>query len=392
MSTETNIVEEERTETPIDMLKASRKAFIFLLAESGLGIILFIFGQQTFTPILSFLGLTIFALPLVLSLCFGFSGIIDIGPVFRTIDTPIGNTIYRTLVPDVGGQMAANLALTLIRAVLMFFLSVILMPLLLFICFIAYKIGRGKALKYAAENGIDKKEVPSIPILVIPIYIAVLIISIISANLINDVISDKENAEYNEWLSGVSETVFEPFVEDIDNAIPPEYFAEAYKGGAYTSGFVAQFTVDGKTVKCGNLKIENVIDSWGKYFIIDGVVYIDRYGNEKYTICEDAEIIKTLTDRFPDTQLGKGMTLDDAFTDDNYYSDVMTGAVLYLQVTYNGAGYRLHLDAENNLIGYGWDDVSTDMTETQFLFRNNKSLSTYKDAAAKIINGTADIS
>ncbi len=378
-------------QTPIDLLRASRKAFLRLLIMSGVGFILFIFGQQTFTPILSFTGLTVYALPLVLSFCFGFSGIIDIGPVFRTIDTPIGNVIYRTVAPDISGQMAANLALTLIRAVLMYFLAVILMPVLLVICFIGYKIGRTKAIKYAKENGISTKAVPHIPGLVIPIYICVLIVSIVSANLINDVISQKEHEEYNEYLSGISTSVFEPFVEKIASAVPAQYYAEAYKGDNYTGGFVAQFTVNGKTVKCGQTEIENVLEPSGVYYIIDGVVYIGRYGSSSFAVCEDAAVIKALTDRFPDTCFGESMTLEDAMTDDNYYSEAMEGAVLYLQVTYNGVRYRLHLDGENNLIGYGWHDVTLDMTETQFVFTGDTVSSTIKDAAAAIIDGTADI-
>ncbi len=384
--------DQEAVETPIDLLRASRKAFLRILIMSGAGFILFIFGQQTFTPILSFIGLTIYALPLVLSLCFGFSGIIDIGPVFRTIDTPIGNVIYRTVAPDISGQMAANLALTLIQAVLMYFLSVILMPLLLVICFIGYKIGRGKALKYAKENGIPTSEVPHIPGLVIPIYIGVLIVSIVCANLINDVISQKEHEEYSEYLSGISASVFEPFVQNIDSAVPAEYYAQSYKGDNYTGDFIAQFTVNGKMVKCGQTEIENVLESSGVYYIIDGVVYIGRYGYNSFTVCEDEAVIKTLTDRFPEAHFGKNMTLDDAMTEDNYYSEAMEGAVLYLQVTYNGARYRLHFDSENNLIGYGWHDVTLDMTETQFVFTNDAVSSSIKDAASAIINGTADIS
>ncbi len=389
---ESNRTSDTAAQTPIELLQATRKAFLRLLIMSGVGFILFIFGQQTFTPILSFTGLTIYALPLVLALCFGFSGIIDIGPVFRTIDTPIGNVIYRTVTPDIGGQMAANLALTLIRAILMYFLAVILMPVLLVICFIGYKIGRRKALKYAKENGISTKSVPHIPGLVIPIYIGVLIVSIVSANLINDVVSQKENEEYNEYLSGISTSVFEPFLENIDSAVPAQYYAQAYKGDSYTGGFVAQFTVEGKTVKCGRTQIENVLEQSGVYYIIDGVVYIGRYDYSSFTVCEDQTVIKTLTDRFPDTHFGKNMTLDDAITEDNYYSEAMEGAVLYLQVTYNDGRYRLHLDEENNLIGYGWHDVTLDMTETQFVFTNDSVSSSIKDAASAIINGTADIS
>ncbi len=385
-------ISNEAIETPIDLLRASRKAFLRLLVMSGVGFILFIFGQQTFTPILSFAGLTIYALPLVLSLCFGFSGIIDIGPVFRTIDTPIGNVIYRTVAPDISGQMAANLALTLIRAVLMYFLAVILMPILLVICFIGYKIGRGKALKYAKENGIPTSEVPHIPGLVIPVYIGVLIVSIVCANLINDVVSQKEHEEYNEYLSGISTSVFDPFVQNIDSAVPAQYYAQAYKGDNYTGGYIAQFTVEGKTVKCGQTEIENVLESSGVYYIIDDIVYIGRYGYSSFTVCEDEAVIQSLKGRFPEVQFGKSMTLEDAITGDNYYSEAMEGAVLYLQVTYNNGRYRLHLDADNNLIGYGWHDVTLDMTETQFVFTNDSVSSSIKDAAAKIINGTADIS
>ncbi len=390
MSADTNVIYETE-ENPIELVKASRSAFIKLLACSGIGIILFVFGQQTFTHVLSFLGLAVFALPLVLSLCFGFSGIIDIGPVFRAIDTPIGNVIYRTMVPDIGGQMAANLALTLIRAVLMFFLSVALMPLLLVICFIAYKISRRKALNYAAENGIAKESVPHISALVVPIYIAVLVVSIITANLIDTVATNKANKEYDDFLAGISQEVYEPFTEKINSIVSSEYYAEAYEGENYTGGFVAQFTVDGKQVKCGSLKMENVIDSFGAYYIIDDVVYIDQYGNQKFTVCSDEAVIEALTGRYPDAQFGEDMTLDHAETGDNYYNGAMKNAVMYLQVTYNGERYRLHFDAENNLVGYGWHEVSTDMTETQFAFTENTVSSSIKEAAAKIIDGTAEI-
>ncbi len=394
MSVETNVVE-ETTENPIDLVRASRNTFLKLLACAVIGIVIFAFGSETRTMIVAILGMAIFAGPLVLGLCFGLP-IIDIGPVFRAVDTPMGNFIQRTFVPDISGQMSANLFLTIIRALFMLILSVIIMPILLVICLIGYKIGRKKALKYASENGIPSKSIPSISPILMLIYVGVLVVGIISANLVANAIDKKYEDQYNEKLQAMT-VVYEAFMKDIDNAIPEEYFAEAYKGENYTSGYIAQFKVGDKIVKCGSLKIENVIDSYGKYYIIDGVAYIDRYGNNKFTVCDDESVIKILTDRFPEEHLNKNMTLYDGFTGGDYDNQAMEseGGILELIVELVEDDYdsrrNLHFDENNKLVGYGWYKISLDMTETQFVFKDKAINSDLKTTASKIINGTAEI-
>ncbi len=394
MSVETNVVE-ETTESPIDLVKASRDTFLKLLACAVIGIVIFAFGAKTRTMIVAILGMAIFAGPLVLGLCFGLP-IIDIGPVFHAVDTPIGNFIYRTFVPDVSGQMAANLFLTIIRAMFMLLLSVIIMPILLLICLMGYKIGRKKALRYAEANGVSPKSIPSISPVVMLIYIVVLVAGIITANLVANAIEKKYEDQYNEKLQAMT-VVYEAFMDDIDNAIPEEYYAEAYNGENYTSGYIAQFKVGDKIVKCGSLKIENVIDSYGKYYIIDGVVYIDEYGTNKFTVCEDESVIETLKSRYPETHLDENMTLYDGFTGGDYDNQAMEseGGILVLIVELveddDDSRRNLHLDENNKLVGYGWYKISLDMTETQFVFTDKAISSDLKITATKIIEGTADV-
>ena len=52
---------------------------------------------------------------------------------------------------------------------------------------------------------------------------------------------------------------------------------------------------------------------------------------------------------------------------------------------------NLHLDENNKLVGYGWYNISLDMTETQFVFTDDTVSSSLKEAARKIIDGTAEV-
>ena len=399
MSTKTNVVE-ETTENPIDLVKASRDTFLKLLACSGIGFILFLFGVKLLIEILIILGAAIFAGPLVLGLCFGLP-IIDIGPVFRAVDTPIGNFIYRTFVPDVSGQMAANLFLTIIRALFMLLLSVILMPILLIICLIGYKIGRKKALRYAAENDIPSKSVPRISIIVVLIYIGVLILGIVGANIAEAAQDKKYDDQYNEKMQ-VMTAAFDAFIDDIDNAIPQEYYAEAYKGENYTGGFVARFKVGDKVVVCGKTDsladYPDILTSSSMYYFIDNTLYIDKYGTSKFTICEDENVIAILKNRSPEAHLNSSMALEDGYTGDDYDNSPMESenAILYLVVALEDnddadSRRNLHLDENNKLVGYGWYNISLDMTETQFVFTDDTVSSSLKEAARKIIDGTAEV-
>ncbi len=394
MSTETNV--EETTENPIELARASRNTFLKLLACSVIGFIIFLFGYKLIIEVLIILGAAIFAAPLVLGLCFGLP-IIDIGPIFRAVDTPIGNFIYRTFVPDVSGQMAANLFLTIVRALFMLLLSVIIMPILLIICLIAYKIGIKKAAKYAEKNDIPSKSVPRISPIIILIYVGTLIVGIISANIVEAAVDKKLDDEYNEKM-GEMEIVFDAFMEDIDNALQEEYYAEAYKGQNYTGGFVARLKVGEKVVLCGRTdpltEYPDILTSSGVYYFIDGNLYIDKYGTNNITLCDDENIIAILKNRFPEAHFNENITLDDGYTDDDYDNQVMQseGAILYLVVELEDDSRRnLHIDENNKLIGYGWYEISLDMLETQFVFTDDTVSSSIRETAQKIINGTANI-
>ncbi len=399
MSTENNVVD-ETTENPIDLVKASRDTFLKLLACAVVGFIMFLFGVKLLIEVLIILGAAIFAGPLVLGLCFGLP-IIDIGPVFHAVDTPIGNFIYRTFVPDVSGQMAANLFLTIIRALFMLLLSVILMPILLIICLIGYKIGRKKALNYAAENDIPSKSIPKISLVVALIYIGVLVLGIVGANVAEAAQDKKYDDQYNEKMQAMT-VVFDAFMDDIDNAIPEEYYAEAYKGENYTGGFVARFKVGDKVVVCGKTKplvdYPDVLDSSSVYYFIDDTLYIDKYNTSKFTVCEDENVIAILKDRLPETYFNKNMMLYDGFTGGDYDNQAMEseGGILELIVELVEDDYdsrrKLHFDENNKLVGYGWYKISLDMTETQFVFTDDTVSGSLKEAAGKIIDGTAEIS
>ncbi len=387
--------ETEMEENPISLVRGARNTFLKLLAFVGGGILLFVFGQITMIHICSFLGLAVFALPLVISLCFGFK-IIDIGPIFRAVDTPIGNVIYRTMVPDVGGQMAANLALTLIRALLMFVLSVILMPLLLVFSLIAYKIGRRKAIKYAKQNGMTKKEVPGISPLVLLIYVAVLVVAIIGATLLREADSKKLSKEYDEKIAAMT-VVIDAFKEDMESVLTNEYYAESYKGENGTGGFVAKFKVGDKTVLCGKMdppeEYSDILIWSSVYYVIDGVTYVDKYNTQSFTVCEDQAFIEMLNNRLPEAHFGEEMTILDGYTGEDYYNEPMQkeGAVLYVEVEWQEERHYLHFDENNRLVGYGLYVDRTDMVETQFVFTDDVLSNDLKSAAEKLINGTATI-
>ncbi len=399
MCTETNAVQ-ETAENPIDLVRASRNTFLKLLACSGIGFIIFLCGLKLLIEILIILGAAIFAGPLVLGLCFGLP-IIDIGPIFRAVDTPVGNFIYRTFVPDIGGQMAANLFLTLVRALFMLLLSVIIMPILLIICLIGYKIGRKRALKYAAENDIPEKSVPRISLVVVIVYIGVLIMGIIGANLTEAAVNKKHDDEYSEKMQEMT-VVFDAFTADLDNAVSEEYYAEAYKGENYTGGFAARFKIGDKVVLCGRTEplaeYPDILNSSSVYYFIDNTLYIDKYGTSKFTVCEDENVITILKNRFPEAHFNEGMTLEDGYTGEDYDNEPMESenAVLFLVVALkDDSDYdsrrNLHFDADNKLIGYGWYNISVDMTETQFVFTDDTVSNSLKEAAGKIIDGTAEI-
>ncbi len=399
MSTETNAVQ-ETTENPIDLVIASRNTFLKLLACAVIGFIIFLYGAKLTFSIVALIGMAIFAGPLVLGLCFGLP-IIDIGPVFRAVDTPVGNFIYRTFVPDVSGQMAANLALTLIRAFFMLLLSVIIMPILLIICLIAYKIGRKKALTYATQNGIPTTSVPRITLVMVGIYVGVFILGIIGAN-VAETLQDKKYADKYDAKMQEMTAVFEDFMDNIDYAIPEEYYAEAYKGENYTGGFVARFKVGDKVVVCGKTDsladYPDILTSSSVYYFIDNTLYIDKYGTSKFTICEDENVIAILKNRSPEAHLNSSMALEDGYTGDDYDNSPMEleNAILYLVVALEDnddadSRRNLHLDENNKLVGYGWYNISLDMTETQFVFTDDTLSSSLKEAAGKIIDGTAEI-
>ncbi len=395
MTTETNVVD-ETTENPIDLVRASRDAFLKLLTCAVVGFIMFLFGVKLLMEVLIILGAAIFAGPLVLGLCFGLP-IIDIGPVFHAVDTPIGNVIYRTFVPDVSGQMAANLFLTIIRALFMLLLSVILMPILLIICLMGYKIGRKKALQYVAENDIPSKSIPRISLVVVLIYIGVSILGIVGANVAEAAQDKKYDDKFNEKMQAMT-VVFDAFMDDIDNAIPEEYYVEAYKGENYTGGFVARFKVGDKVVVCGKTdpltEYPDVFTSSSVYYFIDDTLYIDQYGTSKFTICRDENVIAILKNRLPEAHFNGDMTLEDGYTGEDYGNEAMQaeGATLYLVVALEDESRRnLHFDENNKLVGYGWHEISLAGTETQFVFTDDAVSNSWKEAAGKIIDGTAQI-
>ncbi len=383
----------EAEETPIDLVKGSRDTFLKLLALAVVGLVMIVFGVKLFVEILIILGAIIFAGPLVICLCFGLP-LIDIGPVFRAVDTPMGNFIQRTFVPDISGQMSANLALTLIRALFMLLLSVILMPILILLSFIGYKSARKKALRYAEEQGLPEQAVPRLSLIVTGGLLAFLVVGIISANLIESAVDKKQNEAYDEKMAAMT-VVFDEFQEDMDDILLGEYYAEAYKGEGYTGGFVAQFKIGDKTVLCGKSKplteYPDALTSSSVYYIIDDLLYIDRYGTNTFEICQENEVKELLKARHANAHFGEGMTLEDAMTGVDYDNAVMEGAILYLEVAYEDGYYRLHFDSQNNLIGYGYSGYKAERVETQFVFKETSKMNSLKEAAQKLIDGTANV-
>ena len=400
MSTQTNV-----ENTPIEQLKETRNTFLKLLACMAAGIIILIISNildSANSPIWELvlvLGLAVFAAPLVLSLGLGLP-IIDIGPVFKMVNTPIGNVIYRTAVPDIAGRAATNLFLTIIRAFLILLISVVLMPLLVIFSFIAFLIGKRKAKKYAAENNIPHKDIPKMPMIAISVVIAVIIGLLITASVVDNYYLSLTTKKYNKNKAVMSET-FSELEKNLSASIPDEYYAAAYKGENSTLGFAALFDINGKSVRCGKLganlsEYSDLIDTASVYYIIDGKVYIDRYYTQNYQICNSQELINLLENRFADTFVTKDSIAQNGDTKEKYDSAAMKNAddELRLKVETNGRKCHIYLDKDNKMVGYGLREYTLDeyekLSETEFVFTDG-NVEYYKAYAEALINGSATI-
>lgn len=393
--TESKTIETSNFERePIEAVKSARKLFYSFGGFCAVGIIVlsittFIMNIKAsgLVTLLYVLGFGIMAAPCILAFVLKFGIFYNVGPIFSYSDVRIGNIIYRTPVRDYGSQMSMSLVFSIVKIIIICLISIILTPIITLILYICYRRSLTKALKYADENGIDKSKIPTVnrPMVYtfLIIVLAFFIGSIIADNVTTS-IHNKEEAETNKKNS----SAFSAILKNI----PKEYYYKATNANIETGGFVAEFTADNKQILAGKASsnISGVSDLSGneEYFIIDNVVYLNRYGIDEWEQSTDKVIIDYLTSRHLSGVIGKGAE----FVDSSDYKQETS-----IRYKYKNQQYNITINNKNAIqyyakyYSYKEMDKIKEEVETAFVLDNSADLSELKEKATQIINKTANI-
>ncbi len=375
----------------IENVASAKKLFMIFGGFGAIGLIVIMLsifiGNLPSTPGGMFVGFAYFighgicALPCICAFVFKLGAFVDIGPMFTTHYSVIGNFIYRTVQRDYMSQMGGNIIFTFIKLLIIFLVSIVLTPIITVVLYIIYKKAYKDAAAYADANGIDKKDIPVINktlVRVVAIILAALFVGSIIASAVSDKVRDKEREE-------TSVTAAQMLENAIAN-IPEEYYAEAVKGQKETEmgGFIAEFTLDGKKVYAGkistNFKLIEGITSLSEYFIIDGVMYLDVYCVDRFEESDNAEIKKYLLSRHLTGQLGEDAQFSHAdLNPDNNR----------IEYTFNGEKHCIYTDNSANItkiqLIYTTEEYH-DIPETAFVLKGDFDLTALKNRAKDIIN------
>lgn len=323
----------------------------------------------------------IIALPVLCAFVFKFGAFVDVGPVFYTHDNIVGNVIYRVTERDYTTQGGMNVVLTLLKLFLFFLISIVLTPIITVILYIIYIKARKGAVKYAEENGIDRESVPSVNkniVIAIIGVLAALLVGTIIGSALSGSIRDKERDE--------ADAMYATLFVEISKGLPSEYYAEAYKGASAAGGYIVEFELDGKKVYHGelssNFSLVEGLSAVSKYYIIDGVVYLDAYSIGKYEISESVEIKEYLLSRHLGANIGEGAVLK---------SGNAEGELSRLVYTYNDKEHCVLVDSDKKIaktqLVYDYTDRDTydKMPETAFEFDYEKDLTEFKNKVRDIL-------
>ncbi|MBQ8768664.1 MAG: hypothetical protein IJZ15_03315 [Oscillospiraceae bacterium] len=339
--------------------------------SNGIGVLFFLAGYG------------VIAAPCLCAFIFKFGAFVEVGPVFTTYNTQIGDFIYQRVQRDYASEAGMNLVFTLLKVGIMFLISLILTPIITVVLFIIYSKNHKKAEKFAEENGVDKSVIPCISktlVLAVVGILAVLLVATIIASAISDAASDKKrDREHTGYQKALAAAV---------QNLPEEYYADALHINNETGGFIAEFELDGETVYYGkistNFSLVDGLYSGSVYFIIDDVLYVDLVGGgyeaTSFKVSEDAEAKEYALGRHISQNVGKGATLIGG----EPHNDTSL-----LKIEYQGSEYYIYVDGDNKLVKtmIPYDASKKehfDMPETAFVIDADFDLTAAKAIAAQL--------
>ena len=394
MTQNKTIETKDYTHEPIEAVRSARKLFYAFGGFCAAGIIVMsvsiFIGNITVSGLVSLLlvlGFCIMAAPCILAFVLKFGIFYDVGPIFTYSDFRVGNIIYRTSVRDYGTQMSWSAVFTIVKLAIILLVSVILTPIITLILYICYRRSLSKAIQYANKNGIDKSKIPTINRPIVYAFLIIVLVlfigSIIADNVTTSIHNNQEKAKNEKNSSSFSV---------ILKNIPKEYYYKATKANIDTGGFVAEFTVDNKTVLTGKTSsnLSGISDLSGneEYFIIDNVAYLNRYGVDEWEINNDKVIIDYLTSRHLSSIIGKGAE----FIDSSDYKKETS-----IRYKYKNQKYQITVINQNEIqyyskyYSYKEMDKMSDEPELSFVLDNTADLSALKEKAKQIIDKTANL-
>lgn len=299
---------------------------------NGIGVLFFIAGYF------------VIAAPCLCAFIFKFGAFVEVGPVFTTYYSRVGDFIYQRAQRDYTSEAGMNLVFTLLKVGIMFLISIVLTPIVTVILFIIYGKAHNKAEKFAQENGFDKDVVPSVnKVLVLAVVgiLAVLLIATIIASAVSGAARDKEREKENKGYQ-------KALAAAVQN-LPEEYYADALRVNSETGGFIAEFELNGEKVYYGkissNFDLVDGLYSGSVYFIIDNVLYVDLVGGGReatsFKVSEDAEAKEYALGRHISQNVGTGATL---------ISGEPNGEASQLKIEYKGREYYIFVDSDNKLV------------------------------------------
>ncbi len=385
---------EGRNETIIDKVQDAKAAFMRFGGFCAIGLIVLMLGIFfTNLPVefmiigmlLTIGGYAIIAMPCLLAFVFKIGVFVSVGPIFQTSYSRVGNIIYKITERDHTTEMGANFLLTLFKCMIMFFVSLVLTPLVTLALYVCYKKARKEAVAYAKEHGIEEENIPRISKGLVLAVLAIVGVIFIGS-IIGSALTDKqwkeeqaaENAKYAEMATKISQN------------LPEEYYAAAYKGGN-AGGYAVEILVEGERIYCGRISynfnnyVEGLTTS-AIYYIIDDTVYLDLYSVNKFEISTDEKVKEYLLARHISQCLGEGATFVEG---DN------RGEYINLTLTYQGKNQIFSVTEEGELLGMqlnyqGKEGVAR--PENSFQIVKEHSLEEYKATALKIISGEIVVS
>lgn len=350
-------------------------AGVFIMELSLLIINSPLFPKLGLISALLFLGsFVVMAMPCLAAFVFRFGIFYDMGEVFHTTQTRIGNIIYLRPERDFSTQYGGNVILTIAKFCILTFLAFIITPIVTIVLYITYK----KSCRQAIEAGAAEEEIPKInKALVRGILIGIaafFAVIIVVSNVTDAVDAAKSKAEKIE-----AEEKYAPLLKEIK--IPDEYFADTtYQ--VYGKSEIAYFKLNGEAIYCGKApesirgKFEG-IDYNSEYFIIGDKLYVDYSGIGEYEEINNPEAKDALLERY----------IDKKYTADaEYLRGGEDSEKIWIRYMLNDTEYCITADKDNNIIGISeyYDEENPDK-EIEIVINKEADLSEYKQEAEELM-------